>query len=59
MDDKTCGWCERPSAGRLILKPGRGSKPPKVAPACHVHINHFNKQGIETVEQSLRSSRHS
>lgn len=55
--DGACSWCEQPAAGRLILKPGRGSKPPKTAPACNAHIKHFNKQGILTTEQALRSDK--
>lgn len=55
-DPKECNWCNRPKAGDLILKPGRGAKLAQTAPACHVHINHFNKQGILTTEQTRRSN---
>jgi hypothetical protein len=55
--DQTCSWCEQGAAGNLILKPGRGSKPPKTAPACAAHIKHFNKQGILTTTQALRSDK--
>jgi hypothetical protein len=55
--DGTCSWCEQESAGKLILKPGRGSKPPKTAPACPAHIKHFNAKGVLTTEQAMRSSR--
>jgi hypothetical protein len=55
--DDTCSWCEQKSEGNLILKPGRGSKPPKTAPACPAHIKHFNAKGVLTTQQAIRGSR--